>query len=117
MKKFLSTLAIGAVIVTALILLTEWATRDKSTAVFVNGSDHNIFVEIISRDVGTNERVSLDMRPISIVHVSLKKGQYLLLYRTYKEFSHNYASIKLERNSRYKFVEIDGELVFNDKPK
>ncbi len=115
--KFLSALAVGAVIMAVLVLLGYHSSRDRSVIEFINGSDHKITVVIVSEDVGMNTAMAITVRSNTNIHISLKNGRYMLFYRADIERDHSETNIKLTEDTRYKFTDGPGGLVFNDKPK
>lgn len=118
MRKFMRALAVGAVIMTALVLLGYHSARGRSTIEFINESDHSVFVTLLSKDIGESRRVPVDIRPNSTLHVFVKEGQYAAFYKTdIEEGRGREKHIRVEKDTRYKFTEIDGELVFNDRSK
>lgn len=117
MKDFMRTIALGAVIMTALVAVGYHSTRDRSTIEFINGSDHKITVVAVSEDVGMNTAVAITVRSNTNTHISLKNGRYMLFYRADIERDHSETNIKLTEDTRYKFTDGPGGLVFNDKPK
>ena len=118
MKKHLKEILMGIVIIVALAILIYSATRDRSTVEFINGNDYSVFVTLLSKNIGKSTRVDVDMRPNSTVHVFVKSGQYAVFYKTDTEEGRGREKhIRIEEGTRYKFTEVEGELVFNDRSK
>jgi hypothetical protein len=113
--KFLKVLAIGAVIVTGLVILTEYLTEGSSSVRLINASDHDIDVTFISEEPHRSYSISMDIRSDSDVYMTLKNEPHIVWYRVNGEKNFKKDNIEITGKTIFKFTEENGELVLKEK--